>query len=129
MRAEQVEVGSVGVVGVDVEQAFDGGAVGRGIERRGDGVVEPASELGVDLSADGESEGPTTKQVVHGGVEPVTPSDPIGGVLPDLTDDVEIGVHRPHPLPKTLPESRCGDLGGHVESPSIDAAPCPVLAD
>ncbi len=128
VRAEQVEVRPVGVVRVDVEQSLDGRAVGLGVELRGDGVVESPGKIGIDCVADGEGERPPTEQVVHGCVEAIPMCDPFGGVLPDLADDVQVGVHRSHSLSKPLPKARRSYLGGHIEPPSVDAPRRPVLA-
>ena len=90
-------------------------------------VVAPDDVL-VEVTLRREAEDRLGQRVVHQRVEPVA-RQPLGRLVPDLADDVRLGVHGPAAPPELVPERLVADLGRHVQAPAVDPEAEPVLGD
>src|SRR5512135_3558943 len=65
-------------------------------------------------------------EVVHAGIELIS-LEPAAGFVPDLPNDVCIGINGLDAPPEFLPERVVVDLPGDVETPAVDAEFGPIL--
>ena len=102
-------------------------------ERLGPGRSDPleagaADLVAVDVVADEEGDAGAGEQVVHHGV-PHVALEPVPGLVPDLADDVRVGVAGADPAAELAPEVVVLDLAGHVQPPAVDAEVDPAPGD
>ena len=73
-----------------------------------------------------ETEGRTVEDVVHDGVKAIA-LKPVLGLMPDLADDVGVGIGFLDHEPEILPEGHVIDLLGDVQPPAVGAELDPVF--
>ena len=68
------------------------------------------------------------EDVVHDAVELVA-LQPAGGFVPDFAYDVGLGIDSLDAVAEFLPERVVIDFVGHIQTPAVDSALCPIFGD
>ena len=128
VTADEVELDGGHRRVVEAHEVLETGGEARSIEIvdrpsvRVVGVDDPP----VEPPTCGEAEDRRPERVVHQRVEAVA-AEPVGRLVPDLSDEVGVGTDGPATTAELAPESRVVDLGRDVEPPAVRAEPEPVL--
>ena len=90
-------------------------------------VVKVLDDAGfVDPITYGERDRRGRERVIHHAIERAVRADPTLGLVPDLTGDVGVRVHRSNATTELIPKARRADLVRNIEAPAIDPLLDPI---
>ena len=96
----------------------------------GEGGADPVAEFldGNGVLVEEEFHDRLAEDVVHDTVELVA-LQPAGRLVPDFAYDVSLGIDGLYAVAEFLPERVVIDFVGHIQTPAVDSALCPIFGD